>query len=300
MIALRRVHLGERLQDGEVVVLGDVRLLRGVDERADRIVEVTALHRAASAFSKLVQIVEHFVPRRILAPIALVVAAVGCGTATQRAAVAPVKSGQFTPPSPLPATPAAKDYEVDTKRSRFEVWGTDLFSGDHRITFERWRAHVTTGDVITIDAEVDVTTASVDLPSANGLVRRDLLEADTYPRATLHATMTSTGRKPNEVRVAGTTELHGVTKELSFTGLLRQAGADYRFNAAFVLDRQTFGIHYGPVEPFLKDDVRLVIDVVAVPAVTQGLTPLESAERSSVPDPRAAPDAASPAPSEPQ
>ena len=59
MIALRREHVGERLQHGEVVVLGDVRLLRCRDERVRRVVEVTARHRAASAFAKLVQIVEH-------------------------------------------------------------------------------------------------------------------------------------------------------------------------------------------------------------------------------------------------
>ena len=96
--------------------------------------------------------------------------------------------------------------------------------------------------------------------------------------------------KPNEVVVEGTTELHGVKKDLTFTGLLRQDGEDYRFNAAFVLDRQTFGIRYGPVEPFLKDDVRLVIDVVAVPSSAAGSSALLLRAR----------DGASPGPSGPR
>lgn len=202
--------------------------------------------------------------RPILAPIAvLVLGLLGCGASTQRATVGTHSPAPKAPP--LEVKPAAKDYDVDTKRSRFEVIGSDLFSGDHRITFPDWRAHVTTGDEITIDAEVDTTTAAVDIESANDLLRAKLLNTDTYPRATLHATMRSTGKKPHEVLVAGTTELHGVTQDISFTGLLRQEGENFRFNARFVVDRQTFGIHYGPVEPFLKDDVRILIDVLAVP-----------------------------------
>lgn len=195
-----------------------------------------------------------------------VVFLVSCGTHTQRATV----GAKAPAAAPLPVQPAARDYEVDTKRSRFEVWGKDVFSAEHRITFGAWRAHVTTGATITIAADVDMTTATVDLQGADGLLRRHLLEADRFPHATLHATMRSTGRLPDEVLVAGTTELHGVTRDISFTGLLRQSGDEYRLSARFVLDRQAFGIHYGPVEPFLHDDVRIVMDVVAVPVTSEG------------------------------
>ena len=225
---------------------------------------------------------------RILAPIVVVVAA--CGAPTQRAAVS-APQPQTAAPALVDVHPAAKDYDVDTSRSRFEVWGKDLISGNHEITFTRWKAHVQlVDDVPTIDADVDATSAEVDLPGATAIVRDHLLEAQKYPHATLHATMRSTGRKKNEVVIEGESELHGVKKELRFTGILRQEGDRFRLNAAFVVDRQEFGIHYGPMEPFLRDDVRVVLDVVAVATTSAG--------GSSVP--RSAPDDASPSPSAPR
>ena len=58
-----REHLDERLEDREVVVLGNVRLLRGRDERVRGVVEVAAIERGARALAQVVEVVEH--PARI-------------------------------------------------------------------------------------------------------------------------------------------------------------------------------------------------------------------------------------------
>jgi polyisoprenoid-binding protein YceI len=160
----------------------------------------------------------------------------------------------------------ATEYVVDTARSRFEVWGEDIMSGDHRITFMRWSARVRKTKEPEIHAEIAMCSAVLDMPRANGILRYELLECDEYPRSTLDATMRPSGATPGEQLVEGISELHGVRKKLRFTGLLREEGAAYRFTAAFVISRKTFNIRYAPAEPFLKDDVRVIIDVIAVPA----------------------------------
>lgn len=219
----------------------------------------------------------------------------GCGHGTQRAAVSAVGAGA-TGSEADASEKDAPEYLVDTARSRFEVWGTDILSGEHRITFPRWQARVRKTRRPEIHAEVDMCSAEIDMTSALGVLRHKLLECDRFPTGTLDATMTpltTGGAKPNEQLVEGIQELHGVRKKLRFTGFLTQEAAPagspsaephYRFVAAFVIARTTFGIRYGPAEPFLKDDVRVVIDVVAVPAAAQpAAQPTEGAGESKAP-----------------
>lgn len=174
-------------------------------------------------------------------------------------------------------------YVVDTSRSRFEVWGEDIMSGDHRITFARWRASVRKTKAPEIHAEIAMCSAMIDVSSAVGILRYQFLQCDQFPRSSLDATMKPTG-KTNEQLVEGIADLHGVRKKLRFTGFLKEEGAEYRFTAAFLLSRKNFNIRYGPAEPFLKDDVRVIIDVVAVPAAQAPAQPNAPRERAPVPD----------------
>jgi polyisoprenoid-binding protein YceI len=199
------------------------------------------------------------VSRRIIGQIALL-AMTACGARVERAAVAPAPA-QLPPPPAVGTDKVDFDYDVDPSQSRFEVWGTDILSGDHKITFGKWSASIRTN---AIKAEVETCTAVIDLPSATGLVRSKLLECEKFPRSTLEATLLPTEKKDVYI-VDGITELHGVRKGLRFTGKLQPVDGGYRLRAKFVISRQDFNIYYGPVEPFLKDDVRLVIDVLALP-----------------------------------
>lgn len=208
---------------------------------------------------------------------------VACSGSTQRAAVSAAPAGHARPE----ADEVAPEFVVDTARSRFEVWGEDIMSGDHRISFRRWSARVRKTKEPEIHAEIDTCTAEIDMARATRILRYELLECDQFPRSTLDATMKPTGGKPTEQAVEGISDLHGVRKKLRFTGLLSEegTGADrhYRFTAAFVISRKTFNIRYAPAEPFLKDDVRVIIDVVAVPAAQAPAAPPPSPPPSSPP-----------------
>lgn len=164
--------------------------------------------------------------------------------------------------------------------------------GDHRITFGNWRARVSLDPVPTIAAEIEMETAIFDTRKATNILRYRLLEADKFPFATLEATMRKTGVRPGEHVVDGVTLLHGVRKRLRFTGLLTQDGDTFHFKADFVISRKTFALRYAPAEPFLKDDVRVVIDVLAAPAASvleipppRSSTPQRAPDSVDRPDP---------------
>lgn len=205
----------------------------------------------------------------------------GCANRTQRAAISAVPAG---PPGAIGSAEIAPELVVDTARSRFEVWGEDIVSGEHRIWFGRWSARVRKTKEPEIHASIEMCSAEIDMPRVIRLLRYELLECDLFPRSTLDATMKPTGAKPAEQLVEGISDLHGVRKQLRFTGLLREEGNGYRFTAAFVISRKTFNIRYAPAEPFLKDDVRVVIDVLAVPAPTTP-TPVPALEPRPEPTP---------------
>src|SRR3954449_1222678 len=52
-------HFDERSEDREIVVLGDVRLLRRGDERMDGVVEITPAQRSASSLAQVIEVIEH-------------------------------------------------------------------------------------------------------------------------------------------------------------------------------------------------------------------------------------------------
>jgi polyisoprenoid-binding protein YceI len=203
-------------------------------------------------------------------------ALLACGASAQRAGVSAVPAGATS----AATTRDAPEFVIDPARSKFEVWGKDIVSGDHRINFTRWTARVKQSAEPEIHAEVEMCSAEIDMKSATRILRHDLLQCDRYPMGTLDAVMKPTGARPNEFLVEGIQELHGVRKMLRFTGFLTAEGSGdelhYRFVAAFVISRKTFDIHYGPAEPFLKDDVRVVIDVVAVPAPRAATEPVDA------------------------
>lgn len=199
--------------------------------------------------------------RRAL-PLVLVLAAACGGTKVQRAAVvASAPAG----PRPLEIHPTASRYRVDAKRSRFEIYGTDVFGSEHRMTFKSWDAHVTLAPTPRITAKIETESVVVDFPGATGAVQKHVLECAKFPVATLDASLARTDGPPAEHVVEGVAELHGVKKTLRFLGTLTEEGDAYRFETSFVVSRKEFDIHYAPMEPFLRDDVRIVVNAVARP-----------------------------------
>ena len=197
--------------------------------------------------------------------------AVACGgAATQRATVVPAaavaaSAGASVGPRPLEIHPTARSYRIDPKRSRFEIFGTDIFGVEHRMTFATWQARVTFEPAPRITARIETASVVVDFPGATGTVKSSVLEVERFPFATLDATLARTEGPAAEHVVEGVADLHGVQKTLRFFGTLTAEGDAYRFTTSFVVSRKDFAIRYAPVEPFLRDDARVVIDALARP-----------------------------------
>lgn len=212
-------------------------------------------------------------------------------SSTQRAVVSP--EPRATSPSPAPGTrqtegkplevtPTALRYNLDPQQTKLEMFASDIVTGEHRAFFQRWRGHVdivpaavseTDGAASTpapsigaITAEIDTDSLVVDLAGATDFVKDKLLEVRRFPRATLTATLRrGDGPLPTQHIVQGIADIHGVKRHIRFVGDLTKEGGSYRFKTSFVISRKDFDVRYGPVEPFLKDDVRILIDGVANP-----------------------------------
>jgi polyisoprenoid-binding protein YceI len=183
----------------------------------------------------------------------------GCASRVQRAETS-------APKAVAAPIASATPYVVDSARSTLMVYAVDVFGNDHKMSFGAWEAKLDVGKTAHLVARIDMTTVEVETAGATNIVRRHILEVDRFPTATLDATLERTSG--DEHSVIGLADLHGVKRSLRFTGTLRAEGDGYRLKSEFVLSRKAFKIRYGPVEPFLRDDVRVVLDVLAVPAVS--------------------------------
>ncbi|MBX3215156.1 MAG: YceI family protein [Labilithrix sp.] len=217
---------------------------------------------------------------------------VGCGGASsQRAALGPAAAavGAPAPARPLEILPAARVYEVDPSRSRFELYGMDVLGGEHMGTFGAWRARIEIAPMPRIAATVDTGSIEMAMAGATGILKSYLLETHRYPTATLAATLRRTDGVPEEHVVEGTATLHGVAQAIRFFGRLTPEDDGFRFTTDFVLSRKAFDIRYTPLEPLLRDDVRIVLDAFARPALEDASARPASEDASAPPRPAEAP-----------
>ena len=169
-------------------------------------------------------------------------------------------------PPRLDVRPAAKRYTVLPQRSRLAIYASDSFTGEHKVTFDSWRAHIETEPTLRIEVDIDLDSLHVDVPFADSVVKSRLLEIDKYPHASFVATIARSGGPPGEHLVEGIADLHGVKRGLRVLGTLTQEGESYRFKTVFTISRLWFNIRYGgPMETFFRDEVRIVVDALATP-----------------------------------
>ena len=150
--------------------------------------------------------------------------------------------------------------------SRLEIYASDTFTGEHRVTFDSWRAHIEMAEQPRIVLDVDLSSLHVDMPFADSIVKYRLLEIDKYPRASFVATIARTDGPAGEHVIEGVADLHGVKRSLRVLGTLSEEGKNYRFKTVFTVSRLWFDIRIGgTLEAFLSDEVRIVVDALARP-----------------------------------
>jgi polyisoprenoid-binding protein YceI len=202
----------------------------------------------------------------VFAPV-LLVSSCG-GSKVQRAATVPVTEAPHVSPAPPPDSfgVLAKRYVVHHERSRLEVLASDSILGDHVITFDRWRAHVDTSPSLSIALVVDVTSLRMEPPKLGAWLQEHVLETRRYPQMKLDATMRIVDAREGTASVEAIAEVHGVRRALRFNGVVTRHGEAFRFRSEVMVKRQDFKL-YAPkvVDPFVKDDITIVVDAVATP-----------------------------------
>lgn len=91
---------------------------------------------------------------------------------------------------------------------------------------------------------------------------KGLFEVDKYPTATFKSTAVT--KSDTGYTVAGTLNLHGAEKAISFPANISLSGNELKTQAEFTLNRQDFGIVYQDTgDYFIKDDVVVKLDIIA-------------------------------------
>jgi polyisoprenoid-binding protein YceI len=218
--------------------------------------------------------------KRFLATTALVLTACA-GASGQRAEMfapthhpRPTLVASADPTHQLDIRPLARKYVVDPTRSRFDLVGYGTLTGEAKGTFTSWHARVVMMDgVPKIEADVLTDSLEVEMPGAAPILKKYFLETHRFPSATLTGTLWRTNGPPDEHVVEGTAVVHGVRRGIRFTGSLTEGDGGYHFAARFVVSRKEFDVRFAPLEPFVRDDILIDIDVYAVPAVDDGPNP---------------------------
>ncbi len=200
----------------------------------------------------------------------LLLALAGCGGSKvqQRAPTVPVAEAPKVAPAAVPPSfgPLARRYTVSHLRSRLEVIASDSVLGAHTITFDRWRAHVDTEPALSIALVIEVESMRMDPPKLGAWVQENVLEARRYPRMLLTGTMRITDENEGKATVDAIAEVHGVKRALRFDGVVTKEDKAFRFRSEVTVKRQDFKLRAPAiVDPFVKDDITIVVDAVATP-----------------------------------
>lgn len=186
------------------------------------------------------------------------------------------------PAAPLAAEsnvrrPAPGRYVVDAEHSRFDALGAGTLAGHFRLRFTSWKATIDVANdgVGMLNVVVDTASVEVDKAAATDVVKVHLLEVDRFPKATLVGKLVPNG---TDYAIDGTADLHGYRVPLRIAGKLQEDGTEWVFRTSFPISRKAFAIKYTPIEPLVKDEVRIVV-VARVRA--SGTS--DSAEGSSAP-----------------
>ena len=196
-----------------------------------------------------------------LAMVAL--AAAACGPPSAMARVGPIYNA-VPAERPLPVG----NVEVDRERSRIEVIGADMITGEHVALIREPEVRIATASGVLRELVVvaDLQTLRVpDDAEVEDFVRSpEYLDVDRFPRAEFRSLRVRPLDEDGRYRVSGWLALHGVTRVIEFDARLATGPNGARLDAAFLLPRHAFDIRRRDRWDFLiAYDLRVRLRVVA-------------------------------------
>jgi polyisoprenoid-binding protein YceI len=108
----------------------------------------------------------------------------------------------------------------------------------------------------TLEAENDFIT---------GFAKYELLDVDTFPRATIVAQVEPLPDEPGTLWMTGNVVLHGVERGIQFRATFARQGELVHIHAVFKMSRTAFAMRARESDWIIQDDLRITLDLHAGP-----------------------------------
>lgn len=158
---------------------------------------------------------------------------------------------------------------IDTSRSTLN-WRAAKVTNAHDGGFRTFSGTVSVdGDAVTgVDVTIDTRSIWSDNDRlTNHLKSADFFDVELYPTATFQADRIVPVDSAGATHlVTGNLSMHGQTNSVTFPATITVQDGSVRATADFIIDRTNWGINYtGRADDLIENEVRLILDVVAVP-----------------------------------
>lgn len=164
-----------------------------------------------------------------------------------------------------PATSA----NVIAEKSSIAFTGAKV-TGHHDGVFQKFNGQVNYNGATATGINFDIDLASVKTDETKldaHLKSPDFFDVAKFPKATFTSSSITPGPTPNDYTIAGTLDLHGVKKEVTFPAKVESTPAGVHATASFSINRKDWGIVYtGAADNLIKDDVAIKLDLWFPPA----------------------------------
>lgn len=155
---------------------------------------------------------------------------------------------------------------IGAKGSRVELHASDVAGNYLTARFWRLEGFVDAERGMALSLRLDASSLAMSPVVLTPYVRDDLLDADRFPTATLEGSIREVDPAKRSAVADCTIELHGVRRPVRLEGTLENEGAAVRFFGVGHVRRSDFGVRTaGETEPLLREDVRVMINVLARP-----------------------------------
>lgn len=165
-----------------------------------------------------------------------------------------------------PAPPAAR-YVIGARGSRVELHAHDVAGNPLTARFGRLEGWVDAERGMGLSLRLDATSLAMSPLVLTPYVRDAVLDADRFPVAIVEGSIRETDAAKRLAVADCSIELHGVRRPLRLEGRLDREGEAVRFFAIGYVRRSDFGVRTAAeTEPLLRDELRVMVNVLAKPA----------------------------------
>lgn len=159
---------------------------------------------------------------------------------------------------------------IDTTRSTIS-WKAAKVTRAHDGGFHIFEGTISQadGEVTGVDVLIDTRSVWTDTDRlTNHLKSEDFFEVEQYPEARFVADqIVPTDSAGATHLVTGNLTMHGQTHAITFPATITVQDGSVQATADFIIDRRNWAINYkGQADDLVKNEVRLILDVVTDPA----------------------------------